>query len=164
MGDGGAGLQAAQDDVARYEERVRAGMARAEASRRGGSDSVPIRVGTPLPMQGACKHYRKSNRWLRFPCCGRAFPCGECHDAASDHEFEWATRMLCGFCSREMPYTKDGVCSCGKNLTKGRSRFWEGGQGCRDRVAMSSKDSHKYKGLGKTHSNQLSSIKPKSKQ
>jgi len=27
--------------------------------------------GKPLPENGACKHYKKSMRWLRFPCCGR---------------------------------------------------------------------------------------------
>lgn len=26
--------------------------------------------GTSLPDNGACKHYRHSYRWLRFPCCG----------------------------------------------------------------------------------------------
>merc|ERR1712151_244218 len=130
---GGAGLRSAQDDVARFEDRVRQGKVRAEASRSLG-DGVCIRVGTPLPMQGACKHFRRSNRWLRFPCCGKAFACGECHDAVADHEFEWATRMICGFCSRELPYRKDGACACGKNLTRGHSRFWEGGLGCRDRT------------------------------
>jgi hypothetical protein len=37
--------------------------------------------GTPLPDNGACKHYRHSYRWLRFPCCGKCGrPCPwPCH-------------------------------------------------------------------------------------
>uniref|UniRef100_A0A1I8JQZ7 C3H1-type domain-containing protein n=1 Tax=Macrostomum lignano TaxID=282301 RepID=A0A1I8JQZ7_9PLAT len=33
-----------------------------------------IRPGQPLPSNGTCRHYKRSYRWLRFPCCGRAFP------------------------------------------------------------------------------------------
>ncbi len=25
-------------------------------------------------------------RWLRFPCCGKAFPCDACHELQTDHE------------------------------------------------------------------------------
>jgi hypothetical protein len=32
---------------------------------------IGIKVGTPLPDQGACKHYKRSLRWFRFPCCQR---------------------------------------------------------------------------------------------
>ena len=69
--------------------------------------------GKPLPEDGACKHYKKSMRWLRFPCCGRgtlfpsparpydsnlstAFPCDQCHDEQTDHKCDWAKRMICG--------------------------------------------------------------------
>ncbi|EKX44554.1 hypothetical protein GUITHDRAFT_51989, partial [Guillardia theta CCMP2712] len=60
-------------------------------------------VGTPLPNKGACSHFRLSRRWLCFPCCGRAFPCPVCHDEAvkGEHETMWASRMICGSCSRE---------------------------------------------------------------
>lgn len=39
---------------------------------------------------------------LRFPCCGRAFPCDTCHEEASlGHEMKVANRMICGHCSTE---------------------------------------------------------------
>jgi hypothetical protein len=30
-----------------------------------------LKLGTPLPNKGACKHYKRSYRWMRFPCCGK---------------------------------------------------------------------------------------------
>ena len=70
--------------------------------------------GTPLPDKGACKHFRRSRRWLCFPCCGRAYPCPACHDekVAGEHVAEWATRMICGYCSKEQPLSNK-LCSCG---------------------------------------------------
>lgn len=39
---------------------------------------------------------------MRFPCCGKCYPCDKCHEEAEDgHEMEQATRMICGFCSKE---------------------------------------------------------------
>lgn len=60
-----------------------------------------IQEGKPLPSFGTCKHYKKSYRWLRFPCCGKAYPCDACHDANEDHEMKLANRMICGFCCKE---------------------------------------------------------------
>ncbi|EOD18460.1 hypothetical protein EMIHUDRAFT_448067 [Emiliania huxleyi CCMP1516] len=41
--------------------------------------SLGLSVGKPLPNKGACKHFKHSYRWLRFPCCGRAHPpCSSC--------------------------------------------------------------------------------------
>ena len=37
----------------------------------------------------------------RFPCCGKAYPCDICHDSKEDHPMERASRMICGYCSRE---------------------------------------------------------------
>lgn len=109
-----------------------------------------IRVGQPLPYQGACKHFHKSYKWLRFPCCGRAFPCDECHDENMDHPYEWATRILCGYCSYEQLASKDKCMNCGAATTRSRTAYWEGGEGCRNRTLMSKSDSHKYRGMGKT--------------
>ena len=64
-------------------------------------DTVKLVVGEQLPKRGTCKHYRKSYRWLRFPCCGRAYPCDVCHNDVETHECEFANRMICGFCSKE---------------------------------------------------------------
>lgn len=122
-----------------------------------------VKAGQPLPDFGACKHYGKSYRWLRFPCCGRAFPCDVCHDEQTDHPHEWANRMLCGHCAHEQLY-KDNCVSCGAAQTRHKSAYWEGGEGCRNRTLMSKSDSHKYKGLGKTISNHAAAkAAPKSK-
>ena len=60
-----------------------------------------IQEGKPLPNFGTCKHYKKSYRWLRFPCCGKCYPCDICHDSKEDHEMKYANRMICGFCCKE---------------------------------------------------------------
>merc|ERR1712232_681860 len=118
-----------------------------------------IRAGQPLPDNGTCKHYSKSYRWLRFPCCGRAFPCDTCHDEQMDHPHEWANRMLCGRCSHEQTFSKDQCVHCGAAQTRSRSAFWEGGDGCRNYTTMSKSDPHKYRGLGKTTSSAKASAK-----
>eukprot|EP00890_Picochlorum_soloecismus_P006616 jgi/Picsp_1/77/NSC_00077-R1_chy zinc finger family protein len=109
--------------------------------------------GEPLPEHGACRHYLHSYRWLRFPCCGRRFPCDLCHEESVEdgHEAKWALRMVCGFCSAEQSLAQR--CSaCGKRLTttasrpEGRNtRYWEGGKGQRDKKMLSKKDSHKFR-------------------
>ncbi|XP_075064518.1 uncharacterized protein LOC142152118 [Mixophyes fleayi] len=111
-----------------------------------------IKPGKPLIDQGTCRHYRKSCRWLRFPCCGKAYPCDLCHDEAEDHEMELATRMLCGFCAKEQPYNNGKPCiSCGNMMNKNiQSIHWEGGQGCRNKIKMSRKDRQKYRSNSKT--------------
>lgn len=111
-----------------------------------------IQDGSPLPAFGSCKHYRKSYRWLRFPCCGRLEPCDVCHDnsAVDGHEMELATRMICGFCSKEQPFSTNKPCvRCDKMLSGTRSSHWEGGKGCRNQVTMSRKDSKKYSHINK---------------
>ncbi|GBM10405.1 Uncharacterized protein C18H10.09 [Araneus ventricosus] len=113
-----------------------------------------IKEGCPLPDYGSCKHYKKSYRWLRFPCCGRLYPCDLCHDEKEDdHDMKYASRMVCGFCSKEQPYSKEKPCfGCSANMTKKSGSYWEGGQGCRNSVTMSRKDAHKYAGMSKTTS------------
>jgi len=112
-----------------------------------------LQIGQPLPKKGTCKHYRKSKRWLRFPCCGKAFPCDICHDATSDHESMWAKRMICGLCSVEQPFNDSKPCTtCGASLcaTTSNKSHWEGGAGCRDKSKMNKKDTKKYRGVNKT--------------
>ncbi|GCB77533.1 hypothetical protein scyTo_0015681, partial [Scyliorhinus torazame] len=60
-----------------------------------------VQFGKPLPEFGTCMHYKRSCRWLRFPCCGKAYPCDVCHDEDQDHVMELASRMLCGYCAKE---------------------------------------------------------------
>ncbi|KAJ1854146.1 hypothetical protein LPJ73_002525 [Coemansia sp. RSA 2703] len=113
--------------------------------------------GQPLPNNGACKHFGRSKRWLRFPCCGKTYPCVSCHDDKEDHDYEYAQIMICGFCAKEQRISRaqqTGNCSaCGAQVIKkidGNRAFWQGGTGVRDRTKMSRKDSKKFQGLGKT--------------
>lgn len=113
-----------------------------------------IKVGSPLPKEGTCKHYSKSHRWFRFPCCGRAFPCDVCHEEQNqdNHEMLWATRQICGFCAREQTISNK-ACICGVNFENSRSSHWEGGKGCRNPVLMNRGDNQKYRNQNKTTSN-----------
>ena len=76
---------------------------------------------------------------LRFPCCGKPYPCDTCHDEAEDHVMERANRMICGFCSREQTYSSSRPCvGCGMEVVGGRAgAYWEGGKGCRNKIKMS---------------------------
>lgn len=120
-----------------------------------------VQLGKPLPEKGACKHYKQSHRWLRFPCCGRAFPCDVCHDEEQDHLMELATRMICGHCAKEQPYTNGKPCiNCGGMMTRGAcTSYWEGGLGCRSKVRMNRNDRHKYANTSKTVSRKAASEK-----
>ena len=100
--------------------------------------------GEPLPNHGACQHYRKSTRWFRFTCCQRVFACDKCHDAEMQHPCELASRMICGYCSREQRFSPK--CHyCQHDYVHKTTRFWEGGKGVRDRKLMSHKDKRKHK-------------------
>ncbi|KTF82972.1 hypothetical protein cypCar_00026713 [Cyprinus carpio] len=88
----------------------------------------------------------------RFPCCGRAYPCDVCHDEDQDHPMELATRMICGYCAKEQPYSNGKPCiNCGSMMTRAAfTSHWEGGQGCRNKVKMSRNDRQKYANTCKT--------------
>ncbi|XP_064474399.1 uncharacterized protein LOC135388648 [Ornithodoros turicata] len=124
-----------------------------------------IQEGRPLPDDGTCKHYKKSYRWLRFPCCGKAYPCDVCHEEhEGDHEMKYATRMICGHCAKEQPFSTDKPCiGCSGYMTKKVTAHWEGGRGCRDRIKMSRDDNKKYSGVGKTISKKAQATKPTGK-
>ncbi|OWF40768.1 uncharacterized protein LOC110463370 [Mizuhopecten yessoensis] len=111
-----------------------------------------IRFGNPLPDNGTCKHYKKSFRWFRFPCCGKCYACDLCHEEREDgHEMVLANRMICGFCCREQPFALERPClSCGHSMTKSTTHHWEGGMGCRDKIRMGRNDSQKYANMNKT--------------
>jgi len=118
-------------------------------------NKAEFKVGNPLPKNGSCKHYKNSHRYFRFPCCGKGYPCDECHnDNEREHDMQMAKNMICGFCSAEQKISSE--CKrCGKQVAKvgTKSRFWEGGKGTRDKKNMSNKDSHKFSGQAKTTSN-----------
>ena len=112
-------------------------------------ETLGVVVGKPLPQKGACKHYKLSHRWLRFPCCARAYPCAVCHEASDCPAAAmgvWATRMICGKCSREMPYSDAPCAHCGNVFAHQSAAHWNGGGGCRDQQRLSTKDSRKHKG------------------
>ena len=105
-------------------------------------------AGRALPDRGACRHYKHSWRWLRFPCCDEAFPCDVCHDTASDHPHIWAKRQICGSCSREQSFSNEPCITCGAAVRRGGAsglhRFWEGGVGERNRALLSRNDPRKH--------------------
>ncbi|KGO41094.1 Zinc finger, CCCH-type [Penicillium expansum] len=108
-----------------------------------------IVAGQELPRRGRCQHYAKSQRWFRFSCCSKVFPCDKCHDAETDHPNEHANRMICGYCSREQIYRPEncGICKA-VLIGKAGSGFWEGGKGTRNKTLMSRKDPRKFKRVG----------------
>jgi LSD1 subclass zinc finger protein len=114
-------------------------------------EKLGLRAGEELPGRGACTHYRKSYRWFRFGCCGKVYPCDHCHDAEEAHVNEWASRMVCGFCSREQRYAPESCTFCGRSVIgrKGKG-YWEGGKGTRDRTLMRKGDPRKYRKVGGT--------------
>lgn len=115
-----------------------------------------IKLGSPLPNQGACKHFKKSYKWFRFECCGRAFPCPTCHAdsgcpaaALGVH----ASRMICGKCSMEQSYSPSQPCTkCNFAMVAKGSTHWDGGMGTRNTATMDAKDNKKYRGKFKTSS------------
>jgi hypothetical protein len=138
--------------------RRRAGPRTTAAPPGAGASAAPgarggLTVGQPLPSLGACAHYAHSHRWLRFPCCGRLFPCDACHELAAGGTDRctpgaWASKMVCGFCSKEQAAAGvDGKCvACGRRIcgaagvaaaARAGAQFWEGGAGCRDRSRLS---------------------------
>ncbi|KAL7066075.1 hypothetical protein ACR3K2_34820 [Cryptosporidium serpentis] len=112
---------------------------------------IPTSIGSSLPLSGTCNHYKKSYRWIRFPCCNNVYPCHICHDKSNpDHNSEWGKQMICGYCSREQIFTeKCKFCHLILIGNNSKSKFWEGGKGCRNPITLSNKDSHKYKLLNK---------------
>ncbi|KAI9995532.1 hypothetical protein PInf_012597 [Phytophthora infestans] len=135
----------------------------AKSSKKGAKQIVETFVlGQPLPRNGACDHYKHSLRWFRFQCCGKAFPCDVCHDSSDCPEAnlgKFASRMICGLCSKEQS-SSTKVCPCGNDVASKRStsQHWEGGAGCRDSLQMSRWDKQKYRGLNKTESKKFKRV------
>ncbi|KAJ1627028.1 hypothetical protein T492DRAFT_1146506 [Pavlovales sp. CCMP2436] len=116
-------------------------------------------TGEPLPNEGACDHFKKSHRWLRFPCCGLALPCPACHEKSGCPAAELGVTtngMICGLCSREQPF--GAKCECGAVFLHTFTAHWQGGTGCRDQLRLSKKDAHKHHGAHKTSSNKMARV------
>ena len=116
--------------------------------------------GTALPKQGACRHYKQSLKWLRYGCCGRAYPCPICHAegaaetcaAAASGAAVRANRMICGACSHEQPIL-DGCAQCGflfgKKKGAVRANRTDGnGGGMSQRRSVAKTQSNKSKRVG----------------
>ncbi|CXI36195.1 conserved Plasmodium protein, unknown function [Plasmodium berghei] len=107
-----------------------------------------VKINNIEVKDGACKHYKKSHKLFKFPCCNKIFPCPTCHNLNSNHEYVLAKRVICGYCYRE--FDDDDVCICQKDKkTKKGGSFWEGGKGCRNAITLSKNDSKKYKLLNR---------------
>eukprot|EP00937_MAST-01D_sp_MAST-1D-sp2_P002121 g2121.t1 len=153
-GGGGGGGRSGGADADELEAELKQWRRKSKGDRT----QAAIKLGTPLPLKGACVHFKKSFRWLRFPCCGRAHPCPLCHeasgcplvrDAARDEEALQrfaARRMLCGQCSFEQPISDKPCLKCGFKCTPKGTAHWEGGAGSRNVGALSNKESKKFKG------------------
>lgn len=139
---------------AQFGSVIQSRMNTVQKSKREDGSGFQIKVGQALPNNGICKHYKKSNRWMRFPCCAKVYACDICHDDKSDHACEWAKTIICGFCSKEQSQ-KNGECTgCGKKIGSTKAgTFWNGGKGTRNKQTMSRSDNKKFKGTCKTQSN-----------
>ena len=141
---------------------------------KGDKTQAAIKLGTPLPLKGACTHFKKSFRWLRFPCCGRAYPCPTCHAnsgcpavrggnaGGEDGGPFQCKRMLCGSCSFEQPITDKACVKCGFQCTPRFSAHWQGGEGSRNVAALSNKESKKFKGGQKSDTSKQKTASKKS--
>lgn len=81
-----------------------------------------FKEGSSLPSNGACKHYKKSFRWIKYGCCGDWYACNQCHEAysAKCEYFGESSEMMCGFCSRQQPMA--GSCEgCAREVVAGWS-------------------------------------------
>jgi len=115
--------------------------------------NAPRNAKIVIENNGACEHFKKSFRLLRFPCCGKAFPCPLCHALSGcPSTSRLATRQICGFCGHESPANDKPCPSCGKktNGKGGSGGHWNAGRGQRDASSLSSKDKRKNKGMSRT--------------
>ncbi|KAK4220033.1 hypothetical protein QBC37DRAFT_76688 [Rhypophila decipiens] len=129
-----------------------ASLPRAQGVRANRQEKLGLHAGEQLPDKGACEHYKRSYRWFRFSCCGKVFPCDKCHNASEEsgsHIDEWASRMICGWCSREQKYHPEMCQFCGRSVIgKSGKGYWEGGKGTRNKLLMRRGDKRKYKRVG----------------
>jgi len=126
-----------------------------------------IVLGRQLPNMGACGHFKKSYKWYRFACCGRAFPCPQCHiesECPAAALGAHASRMICGKCSMEQSYSPSSPCEkCNFAMIAKGSSHWDGGDGARNIAVMSSKDAKKFRGVNKTSSAKADRVGVKAK-
>lgn len=85
--------------------------------------------GTGVDAQTRCAHYHSKIDIIaiKFKCCGKWFPCFECHAENTDHRPEvWTAAefntpaILCGACGHQLTITEYFECAstCPKCLSK----------------------------------------------
>jgi hypothetical protein len=60
------------------------------------------------------------------------------------HQAAYASRLLCGACSREQPLSKSGCRFCKQSFVPRSTAHWEGGKGTRDTSKMARNDRKKH--------------------
>ena len=89
--------------------------------------------GLDLDFQTRCRHYHSALDIIaiKFKCCGRWFPCFECHAEVAEHDAEiWKSEefhekaILCGGCGHQLRIDEymncDSVCpSCHAKFNPG---------------------------------------------
>lgn len=86
--------------------------------------------GMDVDVKTRCRHYNSELDIIaiKFKCCGRWFPCIDCHTAVADHQaavwpiLEFNRRaVLCGACGRQLVVSE--YLSCDSQCPECSSRF-----------------------------------------
>lgn len=86
--------------------------------------------GVDVDAETRCRHYHGETDIIaiKFKCCGRWFPCFECHAAATDHEPQvWPiekrgeSAILCGVCGQQLSINE--YFACNSTCPKCESKF-----------------------------------------
>ena len=89
--------------------------------------------GVGIDRETRCTHWHSELDIIaiKFKCCGRWFPCFDCHTAVADHEPQgWAAEernepaILCGVCGLQLSISDyfgcDSICpGCGSSFNPG---------------------------------------------
>ncbi|KAF6263125.1 hypothetical protein COO60DRAFT_1458231 [Scenedesmus sp. NREL 46B-D3] len=122
---------------------------------KGGGGAGVLQEGSPLPHNGACKHYRHSYRWLRFPCWGSATHATSVMRRRQQTGTMQPLDKACRHCGKRLA-------SSAAQPTGRNTQFWEGGKGCRDVKRLDRRDAHKYRNSkAKTKSAKAKRVGPK---
>lgn len=86
--------------------------------------------GVDVDAETRCRHYHGETDIIaiKFKCCGRWFPCFECHAAVADHEPQvWPiekrgeSAILCGVCGQQLSINE--YFACNSTCPKCESKF-----------------------------------------
>ena len=94
--------------------------------------------GLDIDAETRCEHWHSELDIIaiKFKCCGRWFPCFECHAAVADHEATtWSGQerdekaVLCGKCGKQLSieeyFACDSTCpGCGSGFNPGCAKHY----------------------------------------